>query len=323
MLDHEIRRRGIGGSEVAAILGLSRFRTPYVVWLDKMGLLAPQPSSKRMLFGQFAEAAILKAYAHETHCELMTDHKSARHPERPWMVATADALVVGERRGVDAKMIAWDQSPRWPPTAAEIPDEYVLQCWHYADFFGYDGWDLAVSVAGEFPRIYTVPLDREAQTVVAKRVEAWWRRHIVNGEEPPMDASPVIAAYLQQAHPTHKRPDLRNATDEEIAILREYEQVRIEQKAIEEERTVLENQLRKAVGDREGLTWFGGKFTWRKTRDRKITDWESMALGLLNQFVKDPQQRADLESFYTRTREGSRRILLQSDAFKEEKEEAA
>jgi putative phage-type endonuclease len=323
MLDHEIRRRGIGGSEVAAILGLSRYRTPYVVWLDKMGLLAPMPPSKRMLFGQLAEAAILKAYAHETKCELVTDHKSATHPERPWMVATADALVVGEKRGVDAKMIAWDQSFHWPPTAAEIPDEYVLQCWHYADFFGFDAWDLAVSVAGEFPRIYTVPLDRDAQAVVARRLEAWWRRHIVGGEEPPMDASPVIAAYLQQAHPRHKRPDLRAANEQEVDLLREYEQLRIEEKAMKGEKAVLENLLRKAVGDREGLTWFGGQFTWRKTRDRKIVEWESMARGLLNQFVKDPQQRADLEEFYTRTKEGTRRMLLKSDAFKEEQEDAA
>ena len=138
-----------------------------------------------------------------------------------------------------------------------------------------------------------------------------------------MDGHPLVAAYLQQKHPTHKRPDLRPANEQEVDLLRDYEHLRIELRAIEEEKAVFENLLRRAVGDREGLTWFGGQFTWRKTRDRKIVEWESMARGLLNQFIKDPQQRADLEEFYTRVKEGSRRMLLKSDAFKEEKEDAA
>lgn len=31
----KLRRRGIGGSDVAAILGLSKWRTPLEVWQDK------------------------------------------------------------------------------------------------------------------------------------------------------------------------------------------------------------------------------------------------------------------------------------------------
>ena len=44
------RRAGIGGSDVAALLGLSRWKTPLDVFLDKTGRSEPIPDNEPMLW---------------------------------------------------------------------------------------------------------------------------------------------------------------------------------------------------------------------------------------------------------------------------------
>jgi hypothetical protein len=135
-----------------------------------------------------------------------------------------------------------------------------------------------------------------------------------------MGNSPVASVWLQQAFPSHKRPDLRQPTREEMAMLEEYTRVRlhqkqyaIETKPIEEARERLENAIKLAIGTREGLIWDTGKFTWRKTKDKPVTDWQLMALGLMNEFMPDKDKRKELTEFYTRIEEGSRRIRFTSN----------
>jgi hypothetical protein len=89
----------------------------------------------------------------------------------------------------------------------------------------------------------------------------------------------------------------------------------------------LENLLKAAIKDREGLQWPGGKFTWRKTKDGTTTQWESLALGLLNQFVATEQERADLLAFYTTPKPGYRKVRIDHPLLKkgaeDQREEAA
>ena len=55
----EARRSHIGGSEVATIMGLNPFATPYSVWLEKMDMVKPDKGSKATEYGHRFENAIL------------------------------------------------------------------------------------------------------------------------------------------------------------------------------------------------------------------------------------------------------------------------
>jgi len=149
------------------------------------------------------------------------------------------------------------------------------------------------------------------------RVEEWWKRYIVGNERPPIGDSQDAAIWLQQAFSHHKRPDLRSATEQEIALLNEYIAVRIQHRRLEQQRRLYENQLREAVGNREGIEWPGGKFTWRKTKDREVVRWKEFAIGLRNEFMKDEVERDRWTGFYTFNKPGYRRILLDSDVLRD------
>jgi predicted phage-related endonuclease len=325
MLDETSRRQGIGGSEVGAILGVDDYRTPFDVWLRKRGLLKPGPPNIRMLVGKYLEEGVLKLYTHVTgrQIEYCGGEVTQTHPDRPWMKYTVDAIVKGERRGVDAKVVFWDQRRKWGETSNDIPYSVQLQAWWYMHCLEFDVFDIAALVGEGEPRVYTIERDREAERVMIDRVEAWYIRHVLGGEPPEITASADAARWLAQSFPDHKRPAMREATGAEVALFDEYTNVRISQRDFAKRRDDLETKLKAAIADKEGLSFPTGRFTWRKTKDGESTDWQGLALALLTYYVKDEHAREQLMTDYTRIKPGYRRIWFDSDLYKESAAEAA
>jgi predicted phage-related endonuclease len=325
MIDPEIRRRGIGGSDVAAIFGADEFKDAFSVWAVKKGGLKFDPKPNiRMLVGKYLEEGVLKLYSHFTGRAIEYCDETSQHPERPWMVYTPDALCPAERIGVDAKVVAWDQRRQWGETADDIPLRVQFQCHWYMAALDYDRWDVCALMGEGEPRIYTVERDREMEDKMLADVEAWYLRYIIGDERPPLGGNEDTAQWLKQMYPRHVL-DLRHATAEEVAALAEWVQIKVEQRELSRQQKTLETYLKAAIADHEGLLWPEGKFTWRKTKDGVKVDWESMALALLHQHVADDAERERIERFYTRPKPGSRRIYCDHDELRtrSENDEAA
>jgi putative phage-type endonuclease len=318
-----IRQSAIGGSEVAALYGVDPWKDEFTVWaLKKGGLKAPNPTPQQMM-GKILEPSLLKLYTFITRRELVYCDVTKRHPERPWMAYTPDALCRDERRGVEAKLVGWDQRSAWGEGPDEVPLHAEFQVRHYMAAMEYNVWDIIALMPGHQPRIYSLHRDLDIEPLMLQREEEWHRRYILGDDRPPLGGSEEAARWLQKTYPTHKRPDLREATPEEVDLLSEYVQLRVEQGELMERRGFLECQLKDAIKNREGLIWPDGQFTWRTTKDSKHVDWQAMALGLANQFIKDEAARAELLEMFTTVRAGTRRIRLEHPALKADRAEAA
>ena len=53
------REKGIGASDVAAILGLSPWETAYSLWLKKTHQVEPEPENEAMLMGHLLEEVVV------------------------------------------------------------------------------------------------------------------------------------------------------------------------------------------------------------------------------------------------------------------------
>ena len=62
----EYRKSGIGSSEVATILGLNPFETPYQLWRRKIGLDEPKTETFAMKAGHYLEDAVSLFWSDET-----------------------------------------------------------------------------------------------------------------------------------------------------------------------------------------------------------------------------------------------------------------
>lgn len=98
------RKQGIGGSDIAAILGIDRFRTPLDVYLDKIGESKIE-DNEEMESGRMLEDTIIRwhenryktyKYAPINHNLLPISHKT-----KDYFLATPDRLIFAPEKSID------------------------------------------------------------------------------------------------------------------------------------------------------------------------------------------------------------------------------
>jgi putative phage-type endonuclease len=304
------RRTRIGGSEIGAVLGCDPYRDAHALWVFKRGFVEPGPPNIRMKLGLALEPGVLKLYADETGYTVTPGGHMCHHLTIPYMVYSPDGLIEGERRGVDAKVVAYDQRHHWGEDPDHVPAHLQLQCHWYMAAMAYDYWDLAVVFPGLEFRRYTVERDPVFEEWILERAEEYWQRYLIGDEEPPLGASESSRRYLEQRFPRNTRP-IRPATAEEITKLEEFGDLRSALKRLETAKDTVANELFREIGDHDGLSWSRGRMTWKLTKDTLRTDWESLADSVLKTYAAD--ERSALEHHFTETKKGYRRIYYRRE----------
>ena len=184
----EQRRTGIGGSDVAAIFGLSPYKSAYELYLEKRGEAPPnEAESSAMLWGQLLEPVVRQYYSETTGRVVMQPESLIRHPKHDWMIANLDGFVADHKRIYEGKCARTDMG--WGAAgSSEIPDHYTLQVQHYLCVTGYEVADVQVLIAGSDARLYEVPADRELHQLIIDSGELFWDR-VIKGQAPEPDYS--------------------------------------------------------------------------------------------------------------------------------------
>lgn len=191
------RRTGIGSSDAAAVCGLSPWRQPLAVYLDKLGLL-PDGSKPAMRWGLKLEETIATAYAETTGREVTLPAQIMRHPRHPWMLASLDR-VAGDRI-VELKTSRTDEG--WGAEGTDdIPEAYMIQVQHQMSVAAIDIADVAVLIGGNDFRIYAIQSNRDVQRRLIDIEEAFWD-HVIHRRPPELDWSdprtPGLVELLHQ-----------------------------------------------------------------------------------------------------------------------------
>lgn len=90
------RRKGIGGSDVAALLGVSPWRTARDLFYDKLNIVAVEDSEDNWValeMGHLLEPLVAKIFQHRTGYKVYQVKKMFQHPKYPWMLADVDYFV--------------------------------------------------------------------------------------------------------------------------------------------------------------------------------------------------------------------------------------
>ena len=194
----EARKRGIGGSEAAAVLGISPWVSPLTLYLRKLNMMPEQDSSERMQWGLDLEDAVAAYYERETGRKLYSPkpYTIFESQEYPFMQCTIDRLVEQfDDRGpgvVQIKTAGPGQLADWQE---EIPLYYQVQLQHEMSVMGYRWGSFAVFF-GDYKGL-VVDLnrnDRFVEILIEKEREFWER--IKNQDPPPVDHSESSKAAL-------------------------------------------------------------------------------------------------------------------------------
>lgn len=273
------RRLGVGGSDVAAIMGLSPWRGAYEVWSEKSGLTeAPDLSAKESVqWGNILEPVVGGHYA-ELHPDREVRRVNAvcRSIARPWAQASLDYEVRDPELGwgvLEIKTAGLRSEPDWD---GGVPLWYQTQAAHYLSVTGRPFADVAVLIGGQAYREYRLTRDPDDIAAVDAAVDAFWRM-VEDGTEPPLTGSPGESSALMERHP-EASGELIEAVETPEA-LSGYLAAKAALDGAKRELDRWASKLKSEIGDASGIDCPEGRVTWvrgtSKRFDRKRFDAEN------------------------------------------------
>ena len=105
MFTQKERMQYIGGSDIAAIMGQSRWKTPYRLWAEKTGKIEmPDLSNVESVeMGTRLEQFVADLFSEKTGKTVRKAPKSYSHPDYPYLVAHVDRLITGTDELLECK----------------------------------------------------------------------------------------------------------------------------------------------------------------------------------------------------------------------------
>lgn len=277
----ETRASRLGASEVAAVLGLSRFKTPLDVWESKTGRHHPDEGDDvATRSGRRREPMLIQWLAEEVGALRYVAGDPFDAPfvvgQAPHIGAHPDVYLDTAHGWENGETKTASLAEEWGDGPDEMPDDYFLQVQVQLYCTG-----LAVGRLGaEVPvragrrtflafRVYRLEADVELHARIVERCERWWERHVVADTPPPAVDLEEQARVLAHLYP-RERTGMRAATAEEALAVRELVEARKAAKAAEKRVEDASVAVKTAIGNGAGLLIPGGKATWTAQSSDRI-----------------------------------------------------
>tara|TARA_R100001082_G_scaffold107816_1_gene82212 strand:- start:3103 stop:4101 length:999 start_codon:yes stop_codon:yes gene_type:complete len=231
----EARNQGLGGSDIAAIFGLSPWSSALTLWAEKTGRQQRESLDHKEFveWGNRLEAPIMEAYWERTLrvpanfveafdqdiSDLVeVDHNSQsmimfRSKEHPWALATPDGLISGYQPlpwtpeddegfgGVGILEIKTTNSFKKGDWSHGPPPYYMLQAQHYMLVTGLAWASFAVLIGGQELKIFDVPRDDSIIASIIEKAGEFWNVNVQQDVMPEAAGVHSEALLLSQLFP--------------------------------------------------------------------------------------------------------------------------
>jgi len=213
------RRKGIGGSDAAAILGMNPYKSPLAVYMDKLGLAPEIPDNEAMRQGRDLEQYVADRFCEATGKKVRRVNRILQHPEYPWMLANIDRDVVGEDAGLECKTTSVYNRTEF--ARGDVPPVYYWQCQWYMAVTGYPSWYLAVLVLNKDFHVFEISRNDEHIAYMIDKARSFWFDHVLAGI-PPLpsgsDGDDDLVAMLPTTREADEIADLQDIEDDIVLM---------------------------------------------------------------------------------------------------------
>ncbi len=261
------RQQGIGGSDVAVVLGLSKYKNPIELYLEKTGRVeAPDISDRQSVqWGNILEPVIGEKYKSE-HPEHIVKRVNAVASaiERPWAQASLDYEVFdGKSWGIlEIKTAGLRVADDW---AEGIPLYYQTQITHYMSVLDRDYAIVAVLIGGNDYREYRIERDEEDIKVVNEAVDKFWNENVKKDIPPSVEPNGTHISAMTNLYEDVIEDFIDVPIDECAPIdelISEYQDVSSQIKELTDRKKNLSAELMYHIKDKKGLITDTAKVTW-------------------------------------------------------------
>ncbi|CAB3784634.1 YqaJ viral recombinase family protein [Pararobbsia alpina] len=200
----------VGGSDVAAILGVSPWKTPYELWLEKMGRAIKEEidpaRQKRFDRGHRLEPIVLDMLIDRLKdegrdVELIRRNEYYTDAEHPFMKCEIDfeLMLDGEHVNGDCKTVHPFAAKKWGEELTdEVPIEYAAQFMHGLGITGRRRCIVATLIGMDDFLIYEIERDDETISGIRSRVVQFWNECVLADMAPdPIDFDDARTIYAK------------------------------------------------------------------------------------------------------------------------------
>lgn len=270
------RNKFIGGSDIAKIMGLSRWGTPLKLWAEKTGKLpAPDLSNVEAVeMGTRLEQFVADLFAVKTGKSVRRSPKYYQHPDYPYMIAHVDRLVTGTDELLECKTCSAYKADEWE--GEEIPQEYILQVMWYLGITGRKIGHIAVLIGGQSFKYKQIEFDAELFATMVEAAKEFWG-HVQ--EDTPPAIMPTDDETLKDLYSEHSEVMIElypkddetaqaaQTLEDKIAYLQE---IKAHIKNYQDEQKEIETTIKDIIKDNLGIKTPKYVVTWKSQSATKF-----------------------------------------------------
>lgn len=288
------RRKGIGGSDVGAILGVDPYTTAEELWLEKTGQqIPPDVMSPDAMRGTRLESIALEQAAPWFRERGMvvapfnrsSDYVRLVHPDYPWMLGTVDATahaasIVGDEESCEPEPLGIIEAKcpslgMYSKIKREgLPERFILQMQHYLAVSGLPmGW--WVIFCADRWEVLVFPVERDElliERIIAAERDFWM---LVETMQPP---PPVVREIADLPKEYTVGTVTKRSDDDFVAALANLHEAKDLKKVAEDLEKQAKEKIIEVVGDKTGCyEGSGGRIYYSQRGGRLTLDIKALA----------------------------------------------
>lgn len=318
----QARQSGIGGSEIGAIAGLSKYESLYSIWARKVHDVSSFEGNAATDLGNLLELPVAQAFAKETNNAVVEWKVILRSKTYTFLSANVDFFIVEASDQFPAGVVTeWQSveepdgiisilecktgalaspgSPHeWFKDGGSIPDGYACQGLWYLTATGLEKVEFACLLGGYGMQYRTLLRDDSTIRHLLEIGESFWETYVRTSTPPPLDGSDATESAIKSMYPRSAPGKAVEGGDDLAALWSEFQAAKAESKTADERQKSLRAQILAIIGDAEVALVNGDPIaTWKTGKDTEFFAAEV--------FKSD---HPDMYKQYTRSRPGFRTL---------------
>lgn len=292
----KVRKLGLGGSDMAAVLGLSPWRSPIDVWLDKTSDAVEEKESEPMYWGNVLEEVVAQEFAKRSGYKVRNNNFTLQSEEHPYLLANIDREIVGLDAGLECKTANAFKANEWD--GDNVPDAYYIQCQHYMAVTGKSSWWIACLVGGNTFHYKEIKRNEEVIAAIIDTGAAFWEL-VKNKTMPAPDDTKQCENALKKLYQKSNGQSVELPANYGNMIL-DYLEIKNQLSELETKKRGIENVMKDFLKDNERATYGEHFVSWKSTKAREAFDAKAFKEDypeLHKQYIKvgEPSRRMDIK----------------------------
>ena len=263
-----MRNKGLGGSDIATVMGLNKYKSPLRLWMEKTGQLDEEDLSDNQYvrFGQKFEPVLADCFTEDTGLKVRKVGLM-QHDEYSWALASIDRMIVGNNELLEIKTSGAFGGKNWE--GDEMPDTYYCQVQWYLFVSGCERAHVYCLIGGNKTVHKIVERNEDDIKRIFDKAEWFWSM-VQNKVMPPIDGHEDTTEFLNEKY--KGGGGLIELGAGAAGLLNQRDELKESIDLYTEALANIDNIIKAAMGDNEIALVGDRKITWKVSAGRTTVD---------------------------------------------------